>query len=592
MPQVNTQFQGQTLSRPGAYYADDVSGTAASNAGLVPPLVVVGYGFGGKPKTAINFSDTQDLLTALRGGPLAQFVPFIATPAPSGGLNGANNITYINAGANTQATSSLVSAASAVTALLTLLTADYGTPSNLMQVGVAAASNGLGNARQVTLFDGYANVLRQGDDLGVPFTLEYLGSAVTVTYTITKVSGLATVMTVTSPNAGESVTIPLGAGQYDTVESVVEYLNGTAFYSATVQNDGTLPSQYLDAATAVPLAAAAASAALVTAYVPDVYHWFVQYANDLVTAAIPAGVTTSATTIIALQALTHFTGGTCVPPTLADYAAAFNAALTKPGFAVVADSNSSGVVALGTQHAIQASSIPNRRPRRFFSGSSIGDTVAAAIAVAQAQGSTTTCYLYPGIYATSTTTGRNTLYGGLYAAFAAASMVVGNPVATALTNKLLLATGAEVDLTPSQINDLQEGGVIPVAESDDATAVVIVSDETTWQADANPENVFTQQVGCRQWLNYILTASVAPYVGQIAYQGGVGIVRNKVIKTLNAAVYAPGNNGILAAWDTSSLKLSYTGQNQTLMVQVSVQLVGQFRFITIYVPIQALNLTA
>ena len=590
MPNLNTQFQGQTLSRPGAYYGDDVSGSNTSNPGLVPPLVLIGYGFGCAPKTPITFASTGDLQQAVRGGPIADFIPFVGTPAPDGGLNGANQITFINAGANTQATYTLMSTAATPAALIVLTTKDYGSPSNLMQVAIGAGSNGLTNTRSVTLYDAYSNVTRQGDNLGVPFTLTFLGTTSGVTYTVAKTGGLATALTITSSNAAESVTIPLGDGLYDTVESVVAYLNGTASYSATIQNDGSLPSKYLDAAAAAPLGVN--TPVNVTSYVPDLFHWFDQYASDLVTPALANGLVTSATTIPAMTVLTHFSGGTCVPPILADYAAAFNVALAVPGFAVFADSNSAGVRALGTQHVIQASSVTGRRPRRFFTGSSVGDTVVTAAAAAQSMSAEAGVFAYPGIYRTDTKTGRNRLYGGLYVAAAAAAMACGNVVATPLTNKALQSNGVELVLTPSQIDTLQRSGVMPIARSDDNATTLIVSDITTWQADGNVERVFSQQVACRQWLNYLLTAAAQPFTGEVAYQGGLGIMRNAVIKCLNAAIYAPGTNGVLAAWDTGSLALTYTGAPQTTAIKVNVQFVGQNRFITITVPVTALNLTA
>jgi len=44
----------------------------------------------------------------------------------------------------------------------------------------------------------------------------------------------------------------------------------------------------------------------------------------------------------------------------------------------------------------------------------------------------------------------------------------------------------------------------------------IISDFTTWQVDANPLNVFTQQVACRWWLAYTMRNALQPYIGGIA----------------------------------------------------------------------------
>ena len=47
MPNVNTQFEGATLILPGAYYADNVKATLPTTPAIVPPMVFIGFGYGG-----------------------------------------------------------------------------------------------------------------------------------------------------------------------------------------------------------------------------------------------------------------------------------------------------------------------------------------------------------------------------------------------------------------------------------------------------------------------------------------------------------------------------------------------------------------
>jgi hypothetical protein len=200
-------------------------------------------------------------------------------------------------------------------------------------------------------------------------------------------------------------------------------------------------------------------------------------------------------------------------------------------------------------------------------------------------------YVYPGIWRTNLQTGQNQLYGGLYAAAACAAMAAGNRVAEPLTSKALVGNGVEVALTTSQINQLQQAGVICLRVPQSTGVPTIVSDLTTYQMSNNPEDVFNQQVACRQYLAYSLIQTATPYVGQIdAGVSSLGKIKKAITATLNALKYTgPGSSGILSSWQNSSLVLTYDGATQTVAITVSVVFVGQNRYITEFVNVQPLN---
>ena len=585
MPNLNVPFNGQTLIIPGAYYADNVTNTLPPNQ-TTPPLMFIGYGYGQQPFTATTYSTPQNLLSAIRGGPCSGYVPFLTQPSPQ--LNGAQQITYINVGTNTQSTYTAQGNASGV---VLFTSTNYGLPSNLLQITVATGTLA---GKNVTIFDGYGQTTAVGSNLGVPFTLSYLGTASGVTYSVTVSGGVATTFSTSSSQSGQSFSIPLNAANYGTVESLVQYLNGTGFYNATVISNGALPSSLLDSASNVslPSGVPAGTAANVTATLGDVVYWANNNSQGLVTAAITAGTVSAPNLALTNITAAPFTGATSVPPTLSSYASGFNVALANQAWTVFVDSNASGVMALGTQHAITASSTVNGKWRRFFTGSTVGDSVATTVTNAQAQDSKYTTYVYPGIYAVSTSTGVNTLYGGLYAAAAAAGMATGNAIATPLTNKALTGTGVELNLTVSQIDQLQQAGVMCLWEPPQTGVPTIISDLTTWQLDNNPENVFNQQIANRSWLAYSVVNATQPYIGTIADPLTEQKILNAVKAVLNALMYNSGNaNGVLYAWNPSSLQLSYNGGTQTASITVSVQFVGQNRFITEYVTVNPTNFT-
>ena len=601
IPDVNQRFQGQTLILPGAYYADSVAGATPLAPPPTPPLIFIGYGYGGKPLKPQTFVSPQDLQTAIRGGPCSGFVPFLTSP--SGQLTGAQVVTFINVGENTQSTLALNNASG--NAALTLTSTDYGPPSNLLQCTIGSGSTA---GKKVTLFDSFANKTAVGDNLGVPFQLAYTGTASSgVTLAISAIGLNATQIVITSPNAGESQAINIGGGQYTTIAQIAQFLNGTGFYSAVPVGDGTLPATYLDAVSGVTLNKPVSGVnqyVNVTASLGSVIYWVNQYASTIATAAVANTVTGYVAGLAPANVpATSFIGAVGVPPTNTDYANALNVALTLPGWAVFIDSNAAAVQALGAQHVLQASTPSTGAWRRFFTGSNVGDSVATTIAAAQALNAEVATYAYPGIWRNDPKSGVNTLYGGLYAAAAAAGMATGNSAAIPLTNKQITGNGVEVALTLSQINQLQQagvmciGGAVPPGAAGAGTGALgqspptIISDLTTWQSDNNPEHVFNQQVACRHFVAYSLVAAMKPYVGTVAAPITLTQLRNAVKSTLNALIYTPGGTGVIAAWDPNSLALNYNGTTQTLAITVNVTLVGQNRFITVFVPVQPLNIT-
>lgn len=603
MPNANVQFEGQTLPVPGSYFADNVSAALPANPALVPPLIFIGYGYGGKPKAVLNFSGgigANQLLAAMRGGPGSDFVPFIANPSPV--LFGASQITYINPAPNTQ--SSFVLADASGKPLITLTSADYGPPSNLLQVEIDAGSQG---GVALTLFDGYTGTnSAQADNLGTPFAVAYTGSVSGATFATAAVSGVgATNFTLTPGGTVSGFTFPIGGSQYGTVQALVQAINAASIpFTARVlpnASNALQPTSTLDSVSGgLPNPTVVGNLTTpafvnVSGTIGGIDFWVNRFAPTLATAAIVTAASGNAVHLPAVMPLTHFSGATTVPPTNSDYAAALAVAATIPGWAVFCDSNDPGVVALGVQHAFDVGQPAIGKPRRFVSGSSIGDTVAQASTAARGMAIYQGTYVYPGVYRTDVNTGINTLYSGLHAAAAVASEFCGNLIAQPLTLQPLFGNGVEVALSlgaGGDIDLLQQAGVMPLFVSPNDGQVSVVSDFTTWQTDNNPENIFNQQVACRQALAYSLSQGLQPLVGTIESPYGMTNIKNRAKKILNQLIYSPGNNGILVSWDPKSLSLTFDGDTQAVSLIVDVVFVGQVRFILELVFVQPLNLVA
>jgi len=601
MPNANVQFQGQTLAIPGTAFADNVSATLPANPSLIPPMVFIGTGFGGPFLKPLQFSGGAGLTAlqnAMRGGPGAAFVPFIANPSPV--LFGASQVTYINVAPNTPSTLVLNDASGHP--LINLTSADFGPPSNLLQAEVDVGSQA---GIMLTLLDGFSGNEVTADNLGFPLQIAYTGNLTTATYTVTAASGQnATAITLSDGAvSGQHVTFPLGTAQYATIQQLVTAINaGSQPFTASVlpnvsnaqqptvtldQNSGALP---------VPTASGVPNFVPIPGTKGGIVFWVNNFVSGVASAAIvPAEAATLTPDLPAIIPFTHFTGATFVPPTNADYISAFAVAATLPAWTVFADSNNAGVVLAGAQHAFDLSQPDMGKPRRFISGSSIGDTTQSASAMALDMAVIEGTYVYPGITAIDTNTGVNTLFGGLFVAAAVASIMAGNIIAQPLTMQALTGTGVEVQLTEGaggQIDLLQQAGVLPVYVSPDDNQVTIVSDFTTWQTDNNPENIFNQQVACRQALQYSLRQGLRPFIGTIASSFGLTAIKVAATSILNQLIFSPGNNGILVSWDTSSLDITFNGSTQAVSLTVDVVFVGQVRFILELVFVQPLMLAA
>lgn len=574
MPSENVQFANETLVLPGVYSAQTSQAPVSPGTNIQNPLIFIAYGFGGAPYTPISTTSASQLKQVMRGAPSASFADFLYNGGSS--LSGASTVIYINASASTQSTSVITSTGAAD--LITLTSANYGIPSNLMSFSVAAGSVSPGI--NLTLSDGYAQSTITGTNLGVPFQLTYTGTAPSgVTYTVT-----ATDFELNSPNAGESYVLPLSS--FPTVTSLVNYINATGFYAASIISGtaGQLTTTSLDFVTAVALPVPVVSAGITTytyvnvsALLGDVVYWVNNFASGYASAVLTSTAVPNVPVAYQIVPNTLFSGATTVIPTATDYATSLSAALSIPASIVFLDNNANNIQVLGSQHAAQASLPVNGMYRRFFTGLNTGATPAAAESLALQLNSATTTLVFNEIQRVSSTTNLPTLYSALYTAAAVAGMSQGNPAYVPMTNKTLNATGVGTNLDIPTINALQQAGVMVVNLSRATGLPVVISDLTTWNNDDNPTNVYNQQVAISQQLNLNLIQAFDPFVGQVTNGSEGASLLNAFKKVLNQAI----SLNLLISWNPSSLTAVYNPVPQSWALTGQVMFVGQTRFVTI-----------
>ena len=589
MPNISISIDGQVIVVPGVYTSTQVTPAVPSGSLPTGPLVFLAAGYGGMPFTPIECTSNIDLQNAMRGSPSTSFIEFMFNPSSE--VNGTSLVTYINVAPNTQSSASLVSSGN--TAVINMLSVDYGTPSNLLEYSISAGSS-FGVA--MTIVDNYSGAAYTANNLGVPCQLSYTGAASGVTYTVqSTITGQATKLVVSSPNPGESLTLDLTSPTFSNVSNVVQYLNGTGYYSCLMFGNGLLPSSYLDITGAIALPKPVATVnqyVNVTATLGDIVNFINTIAASTATANIATGIQSNPGYIPIFIGQQFFSGGTNGVPSLANYASGFNVALNTQAWAIIADTNSAGVQALGAQHAATASSVLQAKWRRFVTGSALSESATTAQTNARSINELMVTYCWPGIWETNTTTGLNQVYDGNHVAAAVAGIMTGNSVPTPLTNKTLLGNGVEQMTSLGTLSQLQNNGVLVLNYPISTRIPTLLSDVTTWQNDSNPANVFNQQVACRFALNYYIVNQLQPYVGTIASNYDTTVVANAVKTLLNQLIYnGQSSIGILNSWDPNSLIIAYDGTTQTLSVAVNVVFVGQNLFISVTVTVNPLTIS-
>lgn len=572
---------GQTLVYPGVY-SSIVPQTGLPNANATPPILLIGSAAGGNYNTPYTFSSWSDLQVFVRGGNIANYIPYFAQPSPSTAVNVSNNITFINVSPNVASTLTVNTTQAGSSVVLEA--ANPGAPSNLLNIQISANAS-YSAAMDVTIIDGYSNAAVGGIGLGVPFLLAYNGAASSgVTYNIT-----ATEFVLSSPNPGESFTFSLGS--FSTVSQLVSAINETGVYEAVLfsSTDGNLPtSAWSESYATLPSSPQSLSPptsgqlnyAAVVVGLPDFIYWVQNIANALV--SIKSINASANAWPLVTMGVTYFTGGQTVAPQVSDYANGFATALNVPAWIVWCDSNSYTVQLLGAEHAKQASQAGVGGYRRFITGSVLGATPAQAIETASALSSKETTFVYPGLKVVNNVTQTPQVISGHAASALVASYFAGQYPSQSIINVPLNATGVEQPLTTAQVQQLLSAGVMVLAQRLGNTAPAVVQDVTTWQADSNPVNVFNMLVGAAQWTAYSLNNSLLRFIGAPASAQTLANVQHAVKKTLNALIYSSTNPiGVLNSWDPNSLKVTYNGNNQSYNVSVSVQLINESNYVLI-----------
>lgn len=452
------------------------------------PLVVavIGTCDGGLPRTFQEFYSFTEARQALRSGQLIDLLRRVYGPA-QGEPGAYKTIVYR---LNDAAAASAVLKDAAAANVIALQSRDYGLHTNQIRYKVEAGTTAGSYKATVQGFDGAAAVTR--DNIQRPIlTVQYTGGATTANLTISDASfDIAPAGGTFDP--AEAVT--LAYTSYPTVQSIVDALVSKGVYSVTLLADGRLPSNQLDRLTGGDVIDTKAAPRTVKANVQALIDWFNNEEPFIVASRAAAGSGKAVATSASFASLTGGNNGAAVNST--DYQNALAALQAEECDLVVVGSEDAAIHAMVDAHCHLMSQIGANKERIGIVGGVAGETPAATIARAAALNSFRMALCYPGLKDTDEL-GQPVTLSPAYTAAAVAGLVAGQTVGTPATRRPLRCIGPERRLTPTEIDDLLTGGVLPVEAHATEGARVVQSLLTYTTQQAGGINVLRHEMSSR-----------------------------------------------------------------------------------------------
>lgn len=454
-------FDGRLLITPQTVSKVDDTALANRNLTVGNVAAFIGSSVGGKPKTALPFSNPTDADAALVSGDLRDMV--VKAFAPSAETNAPASVIAMRVNPATQSTATLLDAVSASS--IDLVSRDYG--ANTQSIGYKV-ENGTSSGRKLTVQQG-GNVYSQDNVGRRVFSVVYGGGEVSAVIGITN-----SVVTLNAPSSTQVASIDLTV--FKTIQQLVDYINTVAdFTAAVLDNNGEQPS--LNAIDNV------SGQSVLTEYdaradQQAAIDWFNSAAQDLVIATKHTGSGKPPTPVV----LTLLTGGVNGSIANQDWSDCFAELQGADCQWVTPLSSDAAIHAMAAAH-VQYMSTFGRRERRAFVGGATGVSRDAAIAAAKAINNDRVAYCWPAHYDFNKAGVLELRSAYKTAAVVCAAFAASEP-GDALTNKSLAIEGLETNpKNPTDTDLLIQGGVLAIENT--PTGYRVVKSISTWLTNAN-----------------------------------------------------------------------------------------------------------
>lgn len=439
-------------------------------------LALVGASTRGSPNTPVMFGNPTDAVNYFGTGDLADAAGRCFDP--SGDTVGPAKLMGIRVNPATQSTLALNDAAAS--AVIDLVSTDYGAYTKQIKVKVEAASvSGLKLTTQFgNAYFTQDNVFRNA------FSIQYSGGQSTAVMTV---SGTQVILQ--APSGTPVATLDLSV--LSTVQQLVDAINAVSSFSASVlDGNGSAPTlNGLDFVTSQDVKTALYTA---VANLQAAVDWFNSAGEGFVTATRHTG----AGKVPAAVAFTYLAGGSDGSITNTQWSNAFTVLQTQDIQWLTPLTSDASITAMGDAHCSFMSNV-GRMERRQICGTALNTSDASAITAAKALNSDRSSLVHLGMWDYNPA-GVLTLYPPyILAAMIAAAFSGVNP-GTALTNKSLKIRGLERDLqNPVATDPLIQGGVLCVENT--PKGYKVVKSITTWLTNRNYNRV---EVSCGVALDF------------------------------------------------------------------------------------------
>ena len=473
-------FAGQNRVTPSVNSTVVDSAMLNPNTAVGNVLALIGPSAGGAPNTPLTFSNPSDASATLVSGDLCDAV--VRAFAPSAELPGPAEVVCIRVNPALQATANLIDGQSAPVGVLT--STDYGARTLGIKFKVEAGTT---SGQKVSISLGSQTVV--GDNLGrQAFTVAYTGAQATANISVTN-----TAVTLSAPAGTAALTLALTPTM--TVQSVVDAINSTAGFSATVVGAGAA-KPVLNALDSCAPTDVRTAPYTINANLAAISDWLNSPACPFVTFTRAA----AASGPPALTPWTYLTGGVDGVVTNTNWSNAFTTLQTVDCQWVVPVTSSAAVWAMADAH-VQYMSGAGHSERRSIVGPAIGTTDIAALAMAVALNSGRTALTHLGGYDFNAA-GALTLYPPYIVAAMVGGMLAGAAPGTPVTGKHLALQGMERKLrNPADTDALIAGGVLAVMQT--RTGCEVVKSISTWLGDSRFDMV---ELSCGAALDFTVRA--------------------------------------------------------------------------------------
>ena len=576
-------FDGRTILKPGAYAKINADAMVPNRPGAANTIGVIGTALGGVPRTVTDISSPEEARQQLRGGLLRSVIELMYDP--SADVPGASRIKYYRLNQAVQAQLNLQDSVPANVILVK--SKDYGVWTNQIRIKV---ENGTISGKKVTINDVLnTEVFEVGDDLGDIFTIQYVGAKFDAQMIVTKTGDNATNLKLQTKLSGAGdpwvteLDLELTMASVSTLGLLCSYLDALSDYTCAIKGDQNMPTAYLDAHAGQAIKSAAYTH---KANIGAIVHW-INTNSQLVTASRVA----SAVNAPANVAYTFLAGGSEGAAVVNnDWQTALDAFTTHEVNLMFVCSEDATVHAMALAHCRSESGVTKRHERLCVLGGAAGETVAQAIARAQALNDQRAALVYPGIKRRNLTTGVVDSLSPMYAAALVCGLAAGVTPETPLTFKSVRVSGLEKTLTLTEIEQLLDKGVMPLEAVPSDGVFRIVQGITTYLKDANV--IWRKVAGVRiaDFLNNNIRDAVQHFPGRTADRTLLTSILNAVVTRLRSLTRSATNQvGVLTEGQTADGQVEPAFKNvraefdgfDLVAVTYEAHPVGEVAYITI-----------